>query len=147
MSQQSPSNAEKMAAGSPAHREVTLHQKLIKVAQVSQNMIDAFRIDRDSAAKVADDIVQLGKEAGLIAASDEKAVRAELSTHAGTMKVAQQILEETVAAQKKVAQVRESGPNNFSTNGRTGRPMRKTASASNAYEDRDVISDAASRLR
>ena len=134
-------------------RELELHQRIIKTAQATDNVIKAVSTDRSAAATAAQELVEFAKSAGVIVPSAEQAIRDQLATHAGTMKVAHQLVEliKSAADRAKQNASGEQGngrPQSFDSPGRVGRPIGKAASA--AYVDdseNDVISKFAARIR
>jgi hypothetical protein len=137
------SNQEKIAAGA---RELELHKELIKVATTSDRIISAVQTDRASASSLQSEIVSLAKAAGYVNnAADEAQLKSMLDSHAGTAKVACQILREISTAQKAASATKDNAPAGFVVaSGGNGRPVSRQANDSG---EEDVIGKYASSLR
>lgn len=134
---------EKIAA---EQRELGLHQELIKVASTSDRIISAVQADRSDAKALGPELISLAKSAGYVSnAADEAQLKSMLDSHAGTTKVACQILREISAAQKAASVAKDNTPAGFVVaSGGNGRPMPRQTSDSS---EEDVIGKFASSMR
>lgn len=126
-------------------REMLVIKDMLKLAEVSNRVIEATQADNASADSLVPEVVNLAKSAGLIASSSEEAnLREMLVSRTGVTKVACQLLRD-IAAQQKQAATTTAAPQGFAVvGGGNGRPVSKQAS--HGADEEDVISKFASAM-
>lgn len=128
-------------------RELELHNNIIKLAEVSQVVIETTQKDRTEAAANVDRILELGKKAGLFQDSSIPQIKKALGTHAGTANIVNQILDEVVrvSEQGKTASADKPSATGFVVD-RHPRSQQKAAAYGGDDSD-DVISSMARHYR
>lgn len=136
-------NKEQKAA---MEQELALHTNIVKLAEVSQGVIETAQKDRNEAAAHTDRILELGKKANLFDEARIPLIKKALGTHAGTANIVSQLLDEIVrvSEQKKTAEAHKPQATGFVVD---RHPRQQKTAAYGGDDSNDVITSMGRNLR